>query len=210
MLPRAASAELIPTATESWLRFRPGASWVRWRPMAAPSGSPSMARRPLVMAALLLLVLSCCTPTSAVSPKAGPRIPHGGVLRVVMSAWNGSELSNIPPGAGALDPQLSAGVTFFDSAELFRCCLLRTLYSNVGRPAREGGAELHPDLAVALPDVSTDGLTWTFRIRQGVKYAPPIQREIVATDFVRALQRQARLSSRQTRIYSVIAGSRQS
>jgi ABC-type transport system substrate-binding protein len=159
-----------------------------------------------VSVALLAAVLAGCTPASATSPKAGPRIPNGGVLRVVMPPWNGSDLTNIPPKVDALDPQLNTGSTFFDSAELFRCCLLRTLYSNIGRPASEGGAELHPDLAVALPYVSADGLTWTFRIRQGVKYAPPIHREIVAADFVRALQRQARLSNGQTRIYSVIAG----
>jgi len=165
-----------------------------------------MARRPLVLVALLAVFLAGCTPASAASPKAGPRIPKGGLLRVVMPPWNGSDLTNVPAKADALDPQLNTGSTFFDSAELFRCCLLRTLYSNIGRPASEGGAELHPDLAVALPDVSADGLIWTFRIRHGVKYAPPIQREIVAADFVRALQRQARLSSGQTRIYSVIAG----
>ena len=39
--------------------------------------------------------------------------------------------------------------------ELFRCCLLRTLYSYNGKPTEEGGAELRPDLATGLPEVSS-------------------------------------------------------
>jgi ABC-type transport system substrate-binding protein len=57
-----------------------------------------------------------------------------------------------------------------------------------------------------MPDVSADALTWTFRIRPRVKYAPPIEREIVAGDFVRAMQREARVPNGQTWVYSVIVG----
>jgi ABC-type transport system substrate-binding protein len=120
-----------------------------------------------------------------------------------MPTYNGSELTFPTPRADALDPQLG---TWLDSAELFRCCLLRTLFSYTGRPARDGGAELHPDLALGMPSVSADALTWTFRIRPGIKYAPPIEREIVAADFVRALQREARIPNGEARAYSVIAG----
>ncbi len=67
------------------------------------------------------------------------------------------------------------------SFELFRCCLLRTLMSYNGQPTSEGGAELRPDLADGLPEVSPDGLTWTFRLKPGIRYAPPFaDREIVA------------------------------
>jgi ABC-type transport system substrate-binding protein len=125
------------------------------------------------------------------------------MLRVVMPAWNGSELTFPTPKADALDPQVG---TWFDSAELFRCCLLRTLFSYSGRPARDGGAEIHPDLAVGMPETSANALTWTFRIRPGVRYAPPIDREIVAADFVRAMQREARIPNGQAWVYSVIAG----
>jgi ABC-type transport system substrate-binding protein len=89
----------------------------------------------------------------------------------------------------ALDPQRDY---FFDSWAVFRCCLLRTLLSHNGRPTEEGGAELRPDLASALPQVSADALSWTFTIRPGVHYGPPFQdTEIVAADFVRALEREA-------------------
>ncbi len=121
-----------------------------------------------------------------------------------MPTWHGSELLDPLPRADVLDPQVQ---TWLDSDELFRCCLLRTIFSYAGRPARDGGAELHPDLALKLPEVSADGLTWTFRIRPGIKYAPPMQgTEISSADFVRALQREAHVPNGQAWVYSVIEG----
>jgi ABC-type transport system substrate-binding protein len=44
--------------------------------------------------------------------------------------------------------------------------------------------------------VSSDGLTWTFHLQAGIRYAPPLQNvEIKAQDFVRALEREARLGT---------------
>src|SRR5258708_2489264 len=121
-----------------------------------------------------------------------------------MPPGHGSELLDPLPRADVLDPQVQ---TWLDSDELFRCCLLRTIFSYAGRPARDGGAELHPDLALKLPEVCADGLTWTFRIRPGIKYAPPMQgTEISSADFVRALQREAHVPNGQAWVYSVIEG----
>ena len=87
-----------------------------------------------------------------------------------MPAWAASDLANSEPQPNALDPQI--GVTL-DSGELFRCCLLRTLVSHTGRSYRDGGAGLQADLATQLPDVSADGLVWTFHLRRSLHYAPP-------------------------------------
>src|SRR5258708_688645 len=158
-------------------------------------------RRALVLCGLLAVLTSGCTPTAA-GNLASSSSPSGGILRVAMPTWHGSELLDPLPRADVLDPQVQ---TWLDSDELFRCCLLRTIFSYAGRPARDGGAELHPDLALKLPEVSADGLTWTFRIRPGVKYAPPMQgTEISSADFVRALQRQPHLPTGPTSVYSVI------
>jgi peptide/nickel transport system substrate-binding protein len=95
-------------------------------------------------------------------------------------------------GSGALDPHVPQ---FYDSLELFRCCLTRTLLSYSGRPTEQGGATLRPDLAARLPDVSPDGRTWTFHLRRGVRYGPPLQDvEVTSHDFVRALERGARVA----------------
>ncbi|HEV2890148.1 MAG TPA: ABC transporter substrate-binding protein [Frankiaceae bacterium] len=46
-----------------------------------------------------------------------------------------------------------------------------------------------PDIAEKDPEISSDGLTYTFTLRSGVKYANPTNREVVAGDFVRAIKR---------------------
>ena len=91
--------------------------------------------------------------------------PSGGTLRVAVPGDfppPSTLASSGPAGVAALDPL----VGFYDSLELMRCCLLRSLVSYVGRPTDDGGTVLQPDLAESLPEVSADGLTWTFRLRQ--------------------------------------------
>jgi peptide/nickel transport system substrate-binding protein len=106
-----------------------------------------------------------------------------------------------------LDPQKDY---IFGSWELFRCCLLRTLLSFEGAPTRNGGTILRPDLATSLPSVSADGLTWTFHLRRGIHYAPPLQHlEVSSTDIIRALLREANPTASKggySSYYSVIAG----
>ena len=89
----------------------------------------------------------------------------------------------------AFDPQKEySSVTW----EYFRCCLVRTLLSYNGQTTDAGGSELRPDLAAEMPVVSDDGLTWTFTLKQGIKYGPPLQDVTVTSpDFVRALEREA-------------------
>jgi peptide/nickel transport system substrate-binding protein len=90
-----------------------------------------------------------------------------------------------------LDPQRPFDALSFEP-ELFRCCLVRTLYSYSGRATEEGGTVPRPDLAAAMPQVSRDGLTWTIRLKPGIRYAPPLEDvEITAADVVRAIERAA-------------------
>lgn len=89
----------------------------------------------------------------------------------------------------ALDPHLD-WPSPFDTWELMRCCLGRTLLSTNGRSTDQGGARLHPDLAAAMPEISADGLRWTFRLRKGLRYAPPLADvEITAPDLIRSFHR---------------------
>jgi peptide/nickel transport system substrate-binding protein len=161
----------------------------------------------LIHLTTVLLVTASCTggdsntPNDG-SPSSGP-LPEGGTLRVVIPLISGvSPLSEGP----ALDPQTDY---WSDSWAVFRCCLLRTLLGHPGLPTEEGGAELHPDLAAQMPEISGDGLTWTFRLKEGIAYAPPLQQtQVVAADIIRALEREAALASPDTYAfyYSVIEG----
>ena len=94
--------------------------------------------------------------------------------------------------------------------EILRCCLVRTLLSYSGLPTEEGGTELRPDLAAAMPQVSRDRLTWTFRLKRGIRYAPPLETtEITAADVVRAIERTATAEvsgGSYSTYYSVIQG----
>jgi peptide/nickel transport system substrate-binding protein len=104
---------------------------------------------------------------------------EGGTLRM-------AQLADV---TAAFDPQKEYySVTW----EYYRCCLLRNLMSYQGVPTDEGGADIFPDLAAGEPEQSSDGLTWTYQIKPGINYAPPMQdTEITAPDFIRALERTA-------------------
>jgi peptide/nickel transport system substrate-binding protein len=140
---------------------------------------PGPSPLPAILSCALLLGCNAPAPTATALP------PTGGTLRVAIVA-NGTE---VLPGSPYYDPGA------FTFSPLNRCCLLRTLLSYNGRPIDEGGAELRPDLAEALPLVSADGLTWTFKLRAGLRYAPPLaDRTIEARDFITAAEHAIRFS----------------
>jgi peptide/nickel transport system substrate-binding protein len=66
--------------------------------------------------------------------------------------------------------------------------LVRTLmgYRHVAGPE---GNELIPDLAEGEPEISEDGLTYTFTLRQGVKFSPPVNRDVTSRDLLYAFKR---------------------
>jgi peptide/nickel transport system substrate-binding protein len=135
-----------------------------------------------VVAVLAIVGAACSksgTPQASTSGSAGAAIQAGGTLHLAQS----SDVS------AAYDPQKEYYQLSF---EYFKCCLLRTLLQTKEVPADQGGSELQPDLAAALPSISSDGLTYTFTIKSGIHYAPPLQDvEVTAQDFVRAIQREA-------------------
>jgi YVTN family beta-propeller protein len=56
------------------------------------------------------------------------------------------------------------------------------------RPA-PAGAQLVPEVAAALPKVSADGRTYTFRIRKGFRFSPPSLQPVTAASFKHAIER---------------------
>jgi peptide/nickel transport system substrate-binding protein len=141
--------------------------------------------------ALALLAVTCTggsNPTPKPSPSGSPA-PVGGTLRVGVLIDGGVGRCDLTfCGGEENDPQINgiAGPTY----EILRCCLLRSLLSYNGQSTSGGGTLLRPDVAARLPDVSPDGLTWTFHLRRGLHYAPPLQKtEITAGDFVRSAER---------------------
>jgi peptide/nickel transport system substrate-binding protein len=140
----------------------------------------------------MALALAACGVAGPSPTATDPGPPRGGTLRLVVptgcpppSALAACEAVGDP--SLALDPHATV---WYDSGELMRCCLLRTLVSYEGRATEQGGTVLQPDLAESPPEVSDDGLTWTFRIREGIRYAPPLQDvEVTSADVVRSFLR---------------------
>ena len=76
-------------------------------------------------------------------------------------------------------------------------------YDKVGGP---DGATLVPDLASALPEVSTDGLTYRFPLREGIVYSTgePVRPE----DFRHALERTFAIGADGARLFNAIDGAK--
>ena len=143
--------------------------------------APCMKRRALALVVCSLLLATGCTGGSEPSRQGLP-LGAGGTLVGLMTQTGGS-----PYSSGALDPQVTSDTA---TLELSRCCLFRTLLSYDGEPVNEGGATPQPDLAIGPPVVSADGLTWTFTIKPGIRYAPPLEETVVQSgDFVRSIER---------------------
>jgi oligopeptide transport system substrate-binding protein len=154
---------------------------------------------PLVLVLVLLsfgaaLVASCGSgggtattgsPSAAASPKAG------GTLTFAIEGE-----------PQALDPIISWTVQAFDMEYLLYDTLVK-FASGTG----EAGNEVVPALATDMPTVSADGKTYTFTLRQGAMFAPPVSREVTAEDFKYSVERMMSTKrSPATFFYTGIAG----
>ena len=135
-----------------------------------------MASRSWTVALMGALLFAGCADSELPSPTLVAPTGRGGTLQVAM----------VEPAYQGFDPQASYTPTQF---ELLRCCLVRTLMTYPGLPNFEGTQPV-PDLATGHPSASADGRIWTFQLRRGIHYAPPLQNvEVTSGDIVRALLR---------------------
>ncbi len=123
-------------------------------------------------AAALLFPLLCAGSAHAQPPSKGQEK----VLRMFLST---SE-TGLDPAAASDNATLSLLENLFDP-------LLR--YDYLARPAK-----LRPNTATAMPEISADGLTYTFRIRSGIHFTPDpafkgVKREMTAQDYVYSIKR---------------------
>jgi peptide/nickel transport system substrate-binding protein len=138
----------------------------------------------LALVGVLALVAAACggddeggaTGTTATGATGTQEFTPGGTFKAAL-------LSDVTAG---FDPQKE----YYSVAWAFyRCCLTRTLMSY--DPNDPNSSHLVPDLAAAPPEVSSDGLTWVFTLKDGITYGPPYEDvEITAQDFIRALERE--------------------
>jgi peptide/nickel transport system substrate-binding protein len=88
--------------------------------------------------------------------------------------------------AGDVD-YLDPGETYYTFGYMVQNATQRTLYAFA-----PGDTAPRPDLAIGPPEISADLKTVMVHVRPGVRYAPPVNREVVAGDIVYAFQRARR------------------
>ena len=129
-----------------------------------------------LLVALVLLAAAC---DDGGDGGSGDDRPTRGVKRGTLRVYSHTDVDALDPGAAyaAFDFALLRG-------------MVRTLYSFDTRLEGERSLEPVPDLADGPYELLDDGRTYRFRIRRGVKYAPPVDREVRAQDFIYAIERQ--------------------
>jgi peptide/nickel transport system substrate-binding protein len=128
---------------------------------------------------LLALVLLAAACDDGGDGGTGDGRPTRGVKRGTLQVHSHTDVDALDPGVAyaAFDFALLRG-------------MVRELYSFDTRLEGERSLEPVPDLADGPYELSDDGRTYSFRIRRGVRYAPPVDREVLAADFIYAVERQ--------------------
>ena len=128
---------------------------------------------------LVVLVLLAAACDDGGGGGSGDDRPSRGVKRGTLRVYSHTDVDALDPGVAyaAFDFALLRG-------------MVRELYSFDTRVTGERSLQAVPDLADGPYRLSDDGRTYTFRIRRGVRYAPPVDREVRAGDFIYAIERQ--------------------
>ncbi|MBE2316749.1 hypothetical protein DVA67_012265 [Solirubrobacter sp. CPCC 204708] len=125
----------------------------------------------VVPASLAVLLFAGCGGSSSneATDAAKAVAKQGGVLTV---PWSGD--------VDSIDP----GITYYSGGYMVANATQRTPMAY-----EPGKSEARPDLAVEAPTVSADGKTVTLKLKAGVKFSPPVKREVVADDLKYAIER---------------------
>lgn len=143
-------------------------------------GDNNAHRSSLTRRAALLLVAVACTAALAGSGQSRASAPaKGGTYRV------GWEYSFEDDG---FDP---TGEDQLGTAGIYDNLLLRTLVGT-NHVAGAAGERLVPDLATDIPAPTNGGRTYTFTLRKGVRFGPPVRRTVTSYDIRYAIERLAR------------------
>jgi peptide/nickel transport system substrate-binding protein len=149
----------------------------------------------IVPAALCALTLAgaCGGSGAASGGSAGGAPVNGGTL-----------LAGIPSNPDHLDGALSATTEGWEILEATNDGLM-----TFKRAAGGAGSQVVPDLATALPKISDGGLVYTFHLRSGVRFSPPVNRAVRPSDVKWSIERILRINSPNVSWYVGIVGSTQ-
>jgi peptide/nickel transport system substrate-binding protein len=109
-------------------------------------------------------------------PATFGEVAKGGTFRIANTDFANSD---------GFDP---SGEYFGSDWMIYSTTMLRTLVSTPFTAGAEGN-ELVPDLATEVAEPSADGLTYTFTIKDGVSFGPPVNREVTSQDIAYSFER---------------------
>lgn len=89
--------------------------------------------------------------------------------------------------AGGYVPSDPAHNAIWDEQVLYSTCAKLLNYPDSPGPE---GARLRPEIAAAMPTLSPDGRTYTFRIRPGFRFSPPSDEPVTAQTFRHTIERE--------------------
>jgi peptide/nickel transport system substrate-binding protein len=140
-----------------------------------------MKRRFLVVTSLLAVLAivgsACSKSTNPTSSTSGGSGGSGGTYRTATQEFGYTD---------AFDP---TGEYLGTAWGLYGQLLIRGLMTYNHKSSSEGGDTPVPDIATAMPQVSSDGLTYTFKLRTDVMFGPPVNRAVTSHDIEYAFER---------------------
>src|SRR3954467_4528314 len=132
----------------------------------------------IAMLACMAMLAAACSSNNTTSSGGGPSgTPQkGGTYRTATQTL--SNTSNFDP----------TGEYYGYAWAIFQNMLIRGLYNYNHVPGDEGNTP-QPDLVTGEPKISSDGLTYSFTIRDDVAWGPPLDRMVTTQDIEYAFER---------------------
>src|SRR5947208_7453656 len=113
----------------------------------------------------------------------------------------GTLLAGIPSNPDHLDGPMSATTEGREILEATNDGLM-----TFRRAAGGAGSQVVPDLATALPKITDGGLVYTFHVRPGVRFSPPVSRAVRPSDVKWSIERILKINSPNVSWYTGIVG----
>jgi peptide/nickel transport system substrate-binding protein len=129
-----------------------------------------------------LLVTACAAPAFGITACGDDDDDGGGGSAASGEAKKGGVLRMLTN--GDVDDALDPGYSYYQLDFIYNYAVERPVISY-----KPDDTKASPDLASEYPTVSKDGKTVTVKLRKGIKFAPPVNREITSADVKYALER---------------------
>src|SRR3954453_6490821 len=136
-----------------------------------------------VMAVLAVACLAAAVAGCGGSNKSGTSSSKKAPTTAPANAKKGGTLTMLA--SGDVDNSFDPGYSYYQYDFILDNDLHRTLYRHKPNDTPKPSA----DLAVGDPKISSDGKEITIKIKQGIKFSPPVNREVTAADVKYAMER---------------------